>query len=55
MCKLDEGYEDLMFEIDDSDIEMLGWDDKEWWFELIVFLVILASATAIALFRVISE
>ncbi|EDL54790.1 hypothetical protein [Vibrio mediterranei] len=52
MCELDEGYDDLNFELNESEVEFLGWNDKEWLIELMVFLLILVGAVAIVTYRV---
>ncbi|MFC5080368.1 hypothetical protein VTH8203_03677 [Vibrio thalassae] len=52
MGKLGEGYDDLNFDVNENDVEFLGWNDKEWLIELVVFLLILVSATAIIAYRV---
>lgn len=52
MGKLDEGYDDLNFDVNENDVEFLGWNDKEWLIELMVFLLILVSAMAIIAYRV---
>ncbi|USD62910.1 hypothetical protein J4N45_26520 [Vibrio sp. SCSIO 43140] len=50
MQQLDE-FEDFSFELDECDIEYLGWNDKEWLIELGVFLLILVAALFIAAWR----
>lgn len=47
MQQLDK-FEDFSFELDECDIEYLGWSDKEWLIELGVFLLILVAALSIA-------
>lgn len=38
MCDLNDDFEDLEMNFTQSEIKMLGWDDKEWIVEGVIFV-----------------
>jgi hypothetical protein len=43
MCDLNDDFEDLEMNFTQSEIKMLGWDDKEWIVEGVTFILFICG------------
>ncbi|ACH64413.1 hypothetical protein VFMJ11_A0044 [Aliivibrio fischeri MJ11] len=43
MCDLNEDFENLEIKLTKAEIKLLGWDDKEWLIEAMVFIFFICA------------